>query len=84
MGTTQIVVPSKGSGKNSQDSPDKINQNQINQILYTEEVNADRLKTIWVSWFEELRKMNNKTKYDFVQQLSILDLEAEQNGNKIF
>ncbi|KAK6644333.1 hypothetical protein RUM43_000600 [Polyplax serrata] len=82
MGTTQIVVPSKGSGKNSQDSPAKINQNQINQILYTEEVNADRLKTIWVSWFEELRKMNNKTKYDFVQQLSILDLEAEQNGEE--
>lgn len=57
-----------------------INFNGINAFLFTE-TKAEALKNLWVKWFNELENKNKKTKYDFVQQLSILDLEAEQNGN---
>mgnify|MGYP007016986607 CR=1 FL=1 len=58
-----------------------INYNDFNEILYSEK-NVEKLKNVWIQWFDELENQNKKTKYDFVQQLSILDLEAEQNGIK--
>lgn len=87
MGTMEIECPFQPNAPNAENSkklkPEEenctINYNQLEKILYKEK-NPDTLKKIWVQWFEEVARENEKTKYDFVQQLSMLDLEAEQNG----
>ncbi|KAL0271787.1 UNVERIFIED_CONTAM: hypothetical protein PYX00_008780 [Menopon gallinae] len=50
----------------------------VNKIL-SKEKDEKLLKNLWSQWFEEFESENRRTKLDFMHQLSILDMEAEQN-----
>lgn len=40
----------------------------------------EELKKVWTDLMEDFEVRNSGLKYDFLQQLSILELEAEHNG----